>query len=538
MTGIRLCHGPPSWITSLNIVHEVEATRGKFTNKMATSSDSVELEFWHKNITKIPKVTNSFVEDFAEKNLPIKATVTRGYKFFHEEYIHDIEVKLCKEEDSGVVARAKCFRSMKKNEDPHKLSVVFESSSIEASINKYMCSCAAGQGLCHHVLGLLYTLAHFQLLGLKSVPPMVSKTSKAQRWHIPSRKEGIKARPVTDLIIQKSKPKDKLHEPKKKRKVCGVASTIYKPFQQSLSSLDLTSVLSPQFENLNNQPGFMRIWEDEQSEPPILVDSAFGKVPKGCVISYQQPLKVKSNINIQLPAFNFPSLSYPDTVLNEKQDLFFSSLAISGQQSIDFEMETREQSTTTAWHELRKFRLTASNFKDICSRRKDHEILSTRLLKGKVIQTAAMKYGIQNEGVAADMYKTQFGRDTHLVGFLINPCLPHLGCSPDRRVFDDTEQHPWGLIEIKCSPASHLDNLQYLKFNERNGSYSLKKTHKYYYQVMGCLGLTGSQWCDFFVYCKDEFHCERVYFDELLFSEMLDKLNLFFFDYHLNTCVQ
>lgn len=73
------------------IVHEVEATRGKFTNKMATSSDSVELEFWHKNITKIPKVTNSFVEDFAEKNLPIKATVTRGYKFFHEEYIHDIE---------------------------------------------------------------------------------------------------------------------------------------------------------------------------------------------------------------------------------------------------------------------------------------------------------------------------------------------------------------------------------------------------------------------------------------------------------------
>ena len=88
---VRLCHGPPSWITSLNIVHEVEATRGKFTNKMATSSDSVELEFWHKNITKIPKVTNSFVEDFAEKNLPIKATVTRGYKFFHEEYIHDIE---------------------------------------------------------------------------------------------------------------------------------------------------------------------------------------------------------------------------------------------------------------------------------------------------------------------------------------------------------------------------------------------------------------------------------------------------------------
>ena len=36
------------------------------------------------------------------------------------------------------------------------------------------------QGLCHHVIGLMYTLAHYQLLGLKSVPPVVSKTSKPQ----------------------------------------------------------------------------------------------------------------------------------------------------------------------------------------------------------------------------------------------------------------------------------------------------------------------------------------------------------------------
>ena len=63
--------------------------------------------------------------------------------------------------------RAKCFRSMKKNEEPHRLHVVFKRQN-------------EGQGLCHHVIGLMYTLAHCKMLGLKSVPPVLSKTSKPQ----------------------------------------------------------------------------------------------------------------------------------------------------------------------------------------------------------------------------------------------------------------------------------------------------------------------------------------------------------------------
>ena len=49
--------------------------------------------FWHKNLVKVPKCNQSFVERFAKENLPIKATLTRGYKFFHEEFIHDVEGK-------------------------------------------------------------------------------------------------------------------------------------------------------------------------------------------------------------------------------------------------------------------------------------------------------------------------------------------------------------------------------------------------------------------------------------------------------------
>ena len=70
------------------------------------------------------------------------------------------------------------------------------------------------------------------------------------------------------------------------------------------------------------------------------------------------------------------------------------------------------------WHHLRKYLLTASNFKVICSRRKDHESLSAHLLRRKVVRTAAMRYGIQHKDEAANQYADQFGRAVYLVGLL------------------------------------------------------------------------------------------------------------------------
>ena len=185
-----------------------------------STSTPISSEFWHRNLVDIPSFTNAFIEKMASENLPVKVTLTRGYKFFHESYIHDIEGKLpavcsCLErhcsmivtraffsnrtfesgrskrkifvfftvklakEDEGITVRGKCFRSMKKNEEPHRLHVVFKRQD-EVAVESFACSCAAGQGLCHHVIGFMYTLAHYQMLGLKSVPPVVSKTSKPQ----------------------------------------------------------------------------------------------------------------------------------------------------------------------------------------------------------------------------------------------------------------------------------------------------------------------------------------------------------------------
>ena len=160
----------------------------------------------------------------------------RVYKMtlqFHLRFILVLPVKNLSDK-SGASVRARCYRSMRKNEDPHNISIVFECAINPPRIASFKCSCAAGQGLCQHVIGLLYSLAHYQMLGMKSVPPMISKTSKPQTWHLPNRIDGIKARPAAAVTVQKVKgPSDEsAGQPKKKRRDCGVTSTVYKPFDQ------------------------------------------------------------------------------------------------------------------------------------------------------------------------------------------------------------------------------------------------------------------------------------------------------------------
>lgn len=109
---------------------------------------------------------------------------------------------------------------------------------------------------------------------------------------------------------------------------------------------------------------------------------------------------------------------------------------------------------------------------------------------------------VWHEDEAANKYADKFGRAIYPVGFVINPSLSHLGCSPHRRVYDPSENEPWGLLEIKCSPSDYLSGLMNLKHSGRTGAHILRKTHAYYYQTMGCIGLTSSTWEDFLSFAR------------------------------------
>ena len=58
---------------------------------MASLAEAAGVDFWHTNLADVPKLAGSFIEIFSRENLPIKATLSQGYKFFHESYIHSSE---------------------------------------------------------------------------------------------------------------------------------------------------------------------------------------------------------------------------------------------------------------------------------------------------------------------------------------------------------------------------------------------------------------------------------------------------------------
>ena len=81
--------------------------------------------------------------------------------------------------------------------------------STPAQVTLSKCSCTAGTGICSHIIAVLYTVAHLKVLELKVIPPVITKTSLPQQWHVPSRTKGIFSQPVTDLVVQNPNPASK-----------------------------------------------------------------------------------------------------------------------------------------------------------------------------------------------------------------------------------------------------------------------------------------------------------------------------------------
>ena len=234
--------------------------------------------------------------------------------------------------------------------------------------------------------------------------------------------------------------------------------------------------------------------------------------------------------NFKLP----PQPSNVCRVFNENSMQIYSKMTMSILDSIKLEQNTRTQNSNNTWFVQRSTRLTSSTFKSICCRRADHDTLAARLKGTGSVKTKAMKRGIEQEPVAAAEYTKVTGNSTYPCGLVVNPHAPHLGTSPDRKVKEgEGETTNYGLLEIKCPSKDSITLCSYLS-KQADGSYKLKESHEYYYQVMGQLGITGMSWCDFFVKCTEDYHLERIHFDAAKWEGMKNKLDMFYFDYFIN----
>ncbi|XP_078700043.1 uncharacterized protein LOC144926880 [Branchiostoma floridae x Branchiostoma belcheri] len=374
-------------------------------------------------------------------------------------------------------------------------------------------------------------------MGLTSVPAIQSKTSLPQAWHIPQRTEGLNAKPVDSLHINKVKPVQKATK-RKRVAQAGVVPNLYCPVPQPIASAEFTTSLMEQLGAANSDAQILKVLP--KSPNPPSVPSKFGAVPHGSVLSYQQKPQQKNGDIINhpskptYPAFPVPPLpsTYHHVPSQTEQEVYLG-LHLTLSQAHEVEENTRDQSHNKIWHDVRKHRLTSSIFKQVCSRKKDHSSLAQRFLSAKNIQTAAMKFGIEHEPEAAKLYAEVTGNNVYLSGFAINPSAPHLGASPDRKVYEHNATDPHGLLEIKCPDKHTFEECDYLKKNNNDGTYKLKTIHAYYYQMMGQMALTGIKWCDFLVKCKDNYHLERVRYDEEEWVRMKTALDVFYFDYFL-----
>lgn len=165
------------------------------------------------------------------------------------------------------------------------------------------------------------------------------------------------------------------------------------------------------------------------------------------------------------------------------------SLEVTLELAQKIECATQEQSLCADWYNVRKPRVTASHFREICHVGKaSEEGLAERILRG-THQTGPMKRGLELEADAIWEYWQIKCVNHYKCGFVVQPDAPWIGASPDGVVFDPLEQPQFGLVEIKCPNIPNYVDAPYLKVI--NGSLQLKPTHAYYWQVQGQLLVNG-----------------------------------------------
>nr|XP_023665102.1 uncharacterized protein LOC111842592 isoform X2 [Paramormyrops kingsleyae] len=236
--------------------------------------------------------------------------------------------------------------------------------------------------------------AHYSQLRLTSVPPVFSCTETEQKWHKP-RTMGIKPGPVNKMVILSARPRER-------RLVEGIRSNLYNGVSSSLPEISTLKVHDV-YHDLPADKAPMITTMAVSSDVP-LVDSMFGEVQEGSVLSYQMPTKTVPRTRPHTDAPSPPQLPLSDYslgpstcafVCSEHQHHHMASLETSLEK---IEHSTREQSSYAEWQQLRRCRITSSKFQEICHTGggSSAENLAKRLLR-PCHQTANMRRGLDME---------------------------------------------------------------------------------------------------------------------------------------------
>jgi hypothetical protein len=221
---------------------------------------------------------------------------------------------------------------------------------------------------------------------------------------------------------------------------------------------------------------------------------------------------------------------------------FKEALEIDREKSAEIERKTRGQCMCPLWHSVRKYRITASVFGSVLSRKREMppDNLVLRIIQPKSFSTPAIKYGIEKEKCALKKYLSFMHSHGHPdltvteCGVIINPSHEFLGASPDGAVHDPSNSEPYGFLDLKCPySARNITPLEacskpafFCDINAATGHLTLKENHA---QVQGQMAIGERPWSDFVVYTMKGISIQRIPFNHTFWTDKLfPKLNSFY----------
>lgn len=160
-----------------------------------------------------------------------------------------------------------------------------------------------------------------------------------------------------------------------------------------------------------------------------------------------------------------------------------------------------------------------------------------------------MKYGIDNEAVAAVKYEEHMKKEGNPVkllecGLFVSLENGQLAASPDRIVIEQNTAER-GCLEIKCCfKGKEGTPEEAIKKYQQESSFPLKLVkdqivlkdkHSYFYQVQMQMAITGCKWCDFVFFTNKSAPVliERITFDNKFWNSTKEKL----INYHYKNIV-
>jgi hypothetical protein len=261
------------------------------------------------------------------------------------------------------------------------------------------------------------------------------------------------------------------------------------------------------------------------------------------------PTKKEVEVDVPLPPLHTVSYQFHDSVRLDSVECvdtfkqYYDGLVVLPETSKKIETSTRGQSDNSDWARARLGRITSSKFGNVMTRKvstaPDNLVKDCMGYRDRFENTHT-RWGIGHESAARRKYAIEHQKKHSSIkvvqcGLLVSPEFPHLGASPDGLVSCKDCSPCRGLVEIKCpskfkmaTPIEAASDTSFCCQLNQSGELELKKSHIYYYQVQGQMAISQRTWCDFVIWTLKGISVERIYFDEVLWKRMREKLAKFY----------